>query len=202
MAYTFDGTTKIITYSIGTTGMDVKDLYSRWKDWVSLSGSKYLQAMNVVGGEPIDEANGIYVSSYVFLENGWRIRPAEENHTLKVANGILLTSTGDDPFIETAGYYNVQIKFSQPVATQSVVIETGTSGLTEEESNQLSAITTLEASVAALSAAIDLLSGDSTEISNQVYEVSLQADALSGQLTELSGNVAKTLKTKQFISLK
>jgi hypothetical protein len=140
MAYTFNGNDKIITYSAGTTGMDVKDLYSRWKNWVQSDGNGYLQAMSIVGGDTIDAAAGIYVSAYVFLENGWRIRPSEENHTLKVYNGILLTSSGDDPFIVTLGSYNIQIKYSQPVATQAVIAETGTSGLTQAESDELFSI--------------------------------------------------------------
>jgi len=143
MAYVFDGESKIISISIGTTGVDVKDIYSRWKDWIVTStGSRYLQAFSVVGGDPVDVAAGVYVSTYVFLENEWRIRPAEESHTLKVYNGILLTATGDDPFIATVGSYNVQIKYSQPVASQAVIVETGTSGLTQEESEQLLAIPT------------------------------------------------------------
>lgn len=153
MSISFDGNNKIISYSVGTTAIDVKDLYSRWKDWVMASGGPFLQGMSVVGGDPIDETAGIYVSTYVFLENGWFIRPAEESHTVKVYNGILLTATGDDPFVPTSGAYNVQIKYSQPVATQAVIVETGVSGLTEEESTQL-------AEIDVISTKTDGLSGD------------------------------------------
>lgn len=141
MAYTFDGANKIVSISLGTTAMDVKDFYSRWKDWIQSEGSNYLQTCSVVGGDPIDVAAGVYVSTYIFLENGWRIRPAEESHTLKVYNGILLTAEGDDPFIVTIGSYNVQVKYSQPVATQTVIVETGVSGLTSAESTELFGIT-------------------------------------------------------------
>jgi hypothetical protein len=137
MAYTFDGVNKIVTLTAGTTGMDVRDFYSRWKDWVKSEGSNYIQGCAIVGGDPIDETAGIYVATYVFLINGWKIRPQEANHTLKVYNGILVTDTGEDPFIPTLGYYNVQIKYAQPVQAQSVIIETGTSGLTQSESERL-----------------------------------------------------------------
>ncbi len=135
MAYTFDGINCVIQLTAGTTELDVKDLYSRWKDWVQEEGSKFGEAMESVGGDPVDVAQGIYVSTYIFLKNGWRIRPQENNHRLRVFNGILLTATGDDPFVPTQGYYNVLVQYSQPIATQSS--ETGVSGLTEEESQQL-----------------------------------------------------------------
>ena len=137
MGYSFDGVAKIISLTVGTTAMDVKDFYSRWKDWTQTGGSKYLQAMSIVGGDPIDQANGIYVTSYIFLENGWKVRPYEGNHKLKVSNGVLLTSTGDDPFLQTVGSYNVLVQYSQPVRSESTVIETGVSGLTAEESETL-----------------------------------------------------------------
>ena len=141
MAYSFNGVTKIIQLSAGTS-LDVKDLYSRWKDWTQNGGSGYLQAMSIVGGDPVDISNGIYVTTYVFLENGWKIRPYSANHTLKVSNGVLLTSTGEDPFILAEGSYNVLIQYSQPVRTESVAIETGVSGLTTEESEKLMNIPT------------------------------------------------------------
>jgi hypothetical protein len=141
MGYSFNGLTKIISLTSGTTTLDVRDMYSRWKDWIKDSdGNKYLQAMYPVGGDPINEDEGIYVSSYIFLINGWRVRPQEASHTLTVENGILLTDTGDDPFIPTIGTYNVQVKYSQPIRTETVNIAGGSGGLTDEEHDQLMAI--------------------------------------------------------------
>jgi len=141
MSCIFDGTTKLIICTESVTGIDVKDLYSRWKDWVrDEGGSKYLMTFSVVGGELVNAATYTYVATYIFLMNGWRIRPQEASHTLTVTSGILLTDTGEDPFISTIGNYNVQIKYSQPVQAQSVIIETGVSGLTASESTQLALI--------------------------------------------------------------
>ena len=40
MGYVFTGgSTKIIQLTSGTTTLDLKDLYSRWKDWVITGGS-------------------------------------------------------------------------------------------------------------------------------------------------------------------
>ena len=54
-----------------------------------------------------------------------------------MSNGVLLTSDGSDPFLQTVGSYNVLVQYSQPVKSESTIIETGTSGLTTEESYKL-----------------------------------------------------------------
>ncbi len=135
MSYSFDGVNKIITLPSGVTTLDVRDLYSRWKDWSQNGGSNYLQVFAPVGGDPI--STGVYVTSYFFLINGWKVRPQEASHTLIVGNGILLTDTGDDPFVPTQGYYNVQVKYSQPIKSETVNIAGGGGGLTTEEHAQL-----------------------------------------------------------------
>lgn len=140
MGYIFDGENKIIQLTSGTTELDLKDLYSRWKDWVLAGGSKFPPAFSTVGGEPIDTSRGVYITSYFFLINGWRIRPQEANHRLRVINGVVLTDTGESPFIPTQGNYNVMIEYSQPVRTETAVFEVGTSGLTPDESAQLALI--------------------------------------------------------------
>lgn len=127
MAISFNGTTKVISLSTGTTSLSVHDLYSRWKDWVLLSdNSKYAPAFTVVGGDSIDESAGTSVPLYAFLENGWRIKPQEANHTLKVVDGILLVSGGGDPFVNTSGSFVVRINFQQPV--QAIGFSTTGSG--------------------------------------------------------------------------
>jgi len=136
MGYSFDGITKIITLTSGTTEIDVVDLYSRWKDWIKSNGSKFPQAIYVVGGDPVNESAGIYVTSYFFLLNGWRIKPQEANHTLNVIGGVLLVDGGGDPFIDTNGYYIVRINYSQPTRTETIKLPGG-SGLTSDEHSKL-----------------------------------------------------------------
>lgn len=133
MAITFDGETKRISLSIGTTNLSVHDLYSRWKDWVLLSdNSKYAPAFTVVGGDPIDLGEGTYIPLYAFLENGWRIKPQEADHTLNVKDGILLVSGGGDPFVNTTGSYVVRVLYQQPV--QAIGFSTtGGGGITVDD---------------------------------------------------------------------
>lgn len=126
MALSFDGITKVITITTDTT-LDVKNLWSRWVDWV-LTGdnSKYLPAMSQLGGNDIDLTAGTSIPIYIYLLNGWKIKPKEANHTLNVTNGILLVDGGGDPFNNTTGAYTVRINFQQPV--QAIGVATGGGG--------------------------------------------------------------------------
>lgn len=124
MALTFNGVTKVITLSSGTTQLSVRDLWSRWVDWFLTSdNSKYLPAFEQVGGNDIDPTSGTSIPIYAFLVNGWRIKPQEANHTLSVNDGILLVNGGGDPFNNTSGAYTVRINYQQPV--QAITVSTG-----------------------------------------------------------------------------
>ena len=124
MTISFDAATKRINLSAGTTALDVRDLYSRWKDWVQVSdNTKYLPAFSVTGGDTIDAGAGTSIPCYAFLLNGWRVKPQEASHTLAVAGGVLLVDGGGDPFVNTTGSFIVRINYSQPV--QAVTVSTG-----------------------------------------------------------------------------
>ncbi len=106
----FDGVNKIITVNTGITEITITDVYSRWKDWVQLSdNSKFLEAISVLGGDPITNVQS--VGTTYFLENGWKMRPDEANHTLQV-DGNLFTRDGSDQFITTIGTFQVLINLS------------------------------------------------------------------------------------------
>lgn len=134
MGFNFDGDNKRINLTSGTTEFSVFELWSRWVDWVATDdNTKYLPAFRVVGGDPIDEGAGTYVTSYFFLLNGWRIKPQEANHKLIVTSGVLLVEGGGDPFVNTTGSYNVLVQYSQPVKTETVSTSGGSGGLTATE---------------------------------------------------------------------
>lgn len=123
MAYTFNGASKLIILSSGTTTVDLSDLWSRWKDWVLLGNAGYAVAFETVGGEPIDSGAGTLVPLYLFIKNGWKIRPQEADHTLAIGGGTLIVLEGGDPFTETQGDYTVRINYQQPV--QGIGYSTG-----------------------------------------------------------------------------
>lgn len=136
---TFDGPSKRIVLSLGTTSLSVRDVWSRWVDWVLTSdNSKYLPAFESVGGNDIDLGAGTKIPIYAFLLNGWRISPQEASHTLTVGDGVLLVSGGGDPFVNTAGSFIVRINYQQPV--QAISFSTGGSGLSVLEQTKLDEI--------------------------------------------------------------
>jgi hypothetical protein len=72
MAHTFNGLTKRIIIDSTLPDVDVKGLYSDWKEWVLQSDNlKYPQAFRSFGGDPTSQ--GQYAPAYYFLMNGWRI---------------------------------------------------------------------------------------------------------------------------------
>lgn len=133
MAYTFDGLNKLIILSTGTVEVTVKDMYSSWKSWMTNGdNSKYLPAFSVLGGD--DLPGGRFLGSTFFLENGWKIRPFEGNHTLTVT-GNLYARDGSDPFVSTLGTYNVKVLLSVSNLVDTVNISGGTS--TAPSANQV-----------------------------------------------------------------
>lgn len=139
MSYSFDGGNRRINLSFGTTYLDMKDLYSRWKEWVIASdNSKYLNAFLVVGGEVLPGDR--FLGTTYFLENGWRIKPYEGSHTL-VVTGNIYTREGTDPFVSTQGNYNVRIMITVSNLIDTVSTSGGGGGgvadWTDTEKNQI-----------------------------------------------------------------
>lgn len=107
----FDGPNKIITVNLGIEELNIQvDVYSDWKEWVvSDSNAQYLPAISVIGGDPISATKNL--GATFFLENGWKIKPSEANHTLTVV-GNIFTRDGSPVFIPTTGQYNVVINMN------------------------------------------------------------------------------------------
>lgn len=83
MSITFDGSNKLVVLDSSTTEYTAVEIYSRWKDWVLLGNSGYLEAFGAIGGDPI--GGGQIAPAFVFLRNdlGWRIKRPEA--TINVA---------------------------------------------------------------------------------------------------------------------
>ncbi len=115
MAITFDPASKRIV--LDDSDVDAIEIYSRWKDWVrSADNAKWPQAFSVVGGD--DLGSGLYVASYFFLTNGWRIRPREADQLL-VIHGTIQVLGGGNPVVNTLGDYNVVVSMVVPVQAQA-----------------------------------------------------------------------------------
>lgn len=121
LAVTFDGAARLMILGAGTTALSVKDLWSEWVRWLPQGdNSKYLPAFRAQGGDLINLSNGSYIPTYIFLVNGWKIRPQEADHNLDVTEGVLIVDGAGPPFVPTLGDFTVQVNYQQPVQSISL----------------------------------------------------------------------------------
>ena len=117
MAILFDAANKRIV--LDSTFVTVEYIYSRWKEWAhSDNNLKYDQAFYALGGDPL--GGGLFVASYFFLMNGWRIRPMESNHTLIIDGNVGVFGGGAQPVVPTLGNFQVLTQYTVPVQAQGV----------------------------------------------------------------------------------
>jgi hypothetical protein len=114
VAITFDGATaRIILDSASTSAAEI---WSRWVDWYA-DNSHWPPAMRQAGGD--DLGGGLSIPPYIFLLNGWRVRPMESTHLL-VITGNLFVDGGGQPVVPTLGSYNVSVQYTVPVQAQGI----------------------------------------------------------------------------------
>lgn len=131
MPITFDPAARRII--LDSTSVSAEEIFSRWEDWALLSdNSKYGAAMTHVGGD--DLGSGLFIPNYIFLQNGWRVRPMETSHTL-VITGNLFVFGGGVPVVSTLGNYNVSAQYTVPVQAQGIA----TSGSTGPSAESIAA---------------------------------------------------------------
>jgi len=120
----FDGDRQVIIVEPGVNRIDMKNVYSEWKNWMLTDdNSKFGLAFRVVGGNPLPEKSlGI---SY-FLLDGWTIRPYEGDHRLRII-GNLYKEDGSDPIADTLGDFKVTVEMT--VSNIIDIVNTGASSL-------------------------------------------------------------------------
>lgn len=137
----FDGENlHVILPSIGTFDVET-NIYSAWKKWVAISdNAKYPPAFDTTGGDNV--GGGQQVAPYFFCRNdlGWRIKMPSENGEIIVSGNLFPRDPSASLFEQTTGY---DAFLRLEVSTRAVVIEVGTSGLTDEESAKLDNVLTL-----------------------------------------------------------
>ena len=131
---TFDGANKRII--LNSTSVTASEIWSRYMDWLAAdsNNAKWGLAMTQIGGD--DLGSGLFVPIYVFLQNGWRVRPMESSHQLMIT-GNLFVAEGGSPLVNTLGNYNVIAQYTVPVQAQAMATSGGSGGLTNEQATQL-----------------------------------------------------------------
>ncbi len=129
MAITFDGATKRII--LDSTSVTAAEVWSRWCDWLDddTDNGRWLPAFRQVGGD--DLGSGLSIPPYIFLLNGWRVRPMEQNHNLTIT-GNLFVDGGGTPVVATLGTYQVNVAYVVPVQAQGISTS-GSSGPTPSD---------------------------------------------------------------------
>ena len=119
MAITFDPSAKRII--LDSASVTAEQIWSRWCDWATLSdNSKYGAVLSHVGGDEL--GGGLLIPNYIFLNDGWRVRPMEANHNLVITGNLFVTG-GGVPVVNTLGDYNVAVQYTVPV--QAIGYSTG-----------------------------------------------------------------------------
>lgn len=114
-------TKRIILDSVAVTAAE---LWGAWVNWLAASDNmKYPVAFRQAGGDAL--GSGLFIPAYMFLQNGWRIRPMEAHHQL-VITGNLFVEEGGSPLVQTLGNFNVAAQLTVPVQAQGIA----TGGLT------------------------------------------------------------------------
>lgn len=127
MPITFDPASRRII--LDSASVTAEQIFSRWEDWAATDdNAKYGAVMTHVGGD--DLGSGLFIPNYIFLQNGWRVRPIEQSHTL-VITGNLFVAGGGVPVVSTLGNYNVSVQYTVPVQAQGIATS-GTSGPSAE----------------------------------------------------------------------
>ncbi len=122
---TFDGINKIIQVDNDVTQLEMGIVYSLWKLWIVESennyNTRYLKAFTLVGGDPLFGGKSLGIT--YFLENGWRMRPAPQDHSLNVIGNVYTREEGDSPFIQVEGNHTVSIIMTVSNLTDAEIME-------------------------------------------------------------------------------
>lgn len=102
-------TLRIIEINSGQAVNEISalDIYSDWKNWLlgDFQRLGHPQVFTPVGGDPRTATESLGIT--YFLENRWRIRPAEYSHKLSIEGNIFAREPGESIFVPTTGDFNV-----------------------------------------------------------------------------------------------
>lgn len=123
---TFDGPNRLILVNHGEIEINFKeDVYSGWKEWLRdpnhNENAGYAPAMNVVGGDELPGSRQL--GTTYFLENGWRMRTWEGDHSLTVS-GNLFTREGVPVFVPTLKPWTITVNLNTATVVETIFGQT------------------------------------------------------------------------------
>jgi len=106
----------------GDNELDAVEIYSEWKDWLLSDGANmgYPPAFRVVGGDPTSATQSLGIT--YFLQNGWKIRPAESDHKFTIVGNMRSDPATESVFVAALGAFTVhtETQFANLVSTIGV----------------------------------------------------------------------------------
>lgn len=193
---TFDADNKLILINSDVTTLDIEsDIYSSWKEWSLIDDNlKYLPAFRTTGGDPLP--GGRRVGQYFFLLNGWKLVPPVTLTGDIQLEGNLFSDDGSDIFIAQTNRDAVLIRqvvsqfteIASPIIdTEDITVTVSGSGLTAQESAQLSGLVTVNnQQTASLDTILTSQSLAYAQLVNQTQLLLLQSASLSVQMEQLT----------------
>lgn len=166
-AVTFDGINKLIIVNEDTVSLDIKnDVYSAWKEWVSVrDNGKFLPAIRVTGGDPI--GGGAFTGDVYFLQNNWRMIVNLNKNRI---SGVLYSDDYDTPYYDSDlnPLYAAKVSSLVNTVTNNIPVVTGDlSSIPSAIQNALAVRQELLTELARIDVAISsILSGVPTAIQN------------------------------------
>ena len=154
------------------------DLYSDGKeDWISDGTLDVMRfPVDALGGNPFGSTT--FGDAYL-ITDGWTFKPYEGDHVLRLV-GDVGTDDGRQLVDTSIGAFTITIEYAQSAIVK--VVETGTSGLTPQESTALididTNVDTLLTDVTAMSAVIDLL-----KVANDLTNEQANAEHITSRTT-------------------
>jgi hypothetical protein len=121
MAITFDPENKIINLDSFT--VSTNQLWTAFVDWSVLGDNlKYGSILRQLGGQ-------VPVALYIFLQNGWRVRPRESNGVTTIS-GNLIVEEGGNPIAPTLGNFQVLVNLETPIQATAISVN-GSGGVVD-----------------------------------------------------------------------
>lgn len=203
---TFDGDNLIITFaSSDATGVQTisvqEDLYSPWKEWfLSATNSKFPLAFRTIGGDPLTAT--LDAGDYYFIrnDNGWRIKPAEQQNQSISLTGNLAPEDASLPIVtQTSGNYTVLVLGIQPITQQSSIGQPKQNTALNDfvftmvqSGDHITPATglTVTAERSIDGAAFAATTNSPTEMTNGYYSIDLSADDMNGRVIALKFTAA------------
>lgn len=192
---TFDGINRLIIINQGVTNLDVQsDIYSAWKEWSLLEvNTKYLQALDTVGGEPT--VAGQFLDVTYFLINGWRIKPYSGEYTLNII-GNLFEVDGGQIFVPANKLENIDNNININTNTSVIVRKVeggGTNGDLSEISDKIDDQSSLLVSIENRTIQIQSTNSQILDKLSNPIEANISSDQMD-KINEILGKVEEIWK--------